>query len=232
MAGTQEEFNDFQRGLGTDLAPNWRDLAGQDSRRLPELLTQECSPNLGTAKIPVERYTSYEFHRLEVEKIWKRMWQVVCREEEIPNVGDHFVYNVAELSFVIVRTAETTFKGYWNHCLHRGRRLVDASGCGKSKFQCKFHSWTWTLGGELAYRPGEWDFPDVEADKYRLREVQIDTWGGIHLYQSRSQGASLVPAPGIIAEAFRVLPSGEALLDLARPERGKGQLEGDHGGFP
>ena len=35
------------------------------------------------------RYTSPEFHRLEVETIWKRAWQMACREEDIPETGDH-----------------------------------------------------------------------------------------------------------------------------------------------
>ena len=29
-------------------------------------------------------YTSPEFHRLEVERIWKRAWQMACLEEDIP----------------------------------------------------------------------------------------------------------------------------------------------------
>src|SRR4051812_47363876 len=99
----QQTFNDFQRGLGTELAPNWRDLAARDSHPVPDELRRESSPNLGSGKIPPERYLSREFHRLEVEKVWKRTWQVVCREDEIPNVGDHFVYEVANLSFLVVR---------------------------------------------------------------------------------------------------------------------------------
>lgn len=172
------DFNDYQRGFGTDLAPNWRDLAAKDSKPVPAVFTTESSPNLGSAKIPVDRYTDPDFHRLEVEKIWKRVWQVTCREEEIPNVGDHFVYNVAGLSFVVVRTAATTFKAYWNVCLHRCRRLVDESGCGAKNFKCNYHAWTWNIDGSLAFLPGRWDFPDVDPKKFGLREVQIDTWGG------------------------------------------------------
>jgi hypothetical protein len=96
VSNAYDQFNDYQRGLGTELAPNWRDLAKADSKPIPTTLTQESSPNLGTGHIPPERYTSYEFHRREVAKVWKRTWQVVCREEEISRVGDYFVYDVAQ----------------------------------------------------------------------------------------------------------------------------------------
>jgi nitrite reductase/ring-hydroxylating ferredoxin subunit len=68
---------------------------------------------------------------------------VVCREDEISGIGDHFIYNVAGLSYIIVRTAENNFKAFKNVCLHRGRKLVDGSGCGASHFKCAYHAWTW-----------------------------------------------------------------------------------------
>lgn len=173
-----EAFNDYPRGEATPLAPTWRELAAQDSRPMPQFLVEDSSPNLGNAKIPVERYTAYDFHRQEVDKVWKRTWQVTCRAEEIPNVGDHFVYEVAGLSFLVVRTAENSFKAYWNVCLHRGRRLVDNSGCSAKSFRCGYHAWTWNIDGKLAYYPATWDFPDVTGEKFSLREVQCDTWGG------------------------------------------------------
>lgn len=178
MTHPQDALNDYQRGEATPLAPTWRELAARDSKPIPAILVEDSSPYLGSEKIPPERYTSYEFHRQEVEKIWKRTWQVTCRADEIPNVGDHFVYEVAGLSFLVVRTAEATFKAYWNVCLHRGRRLVDKGGCGSKSFRCGYHAWTWNIDGKLAYFPSGWDFPGVEAEKYNLREVQCDTWGG------------------------------------------------------
>lgn len=202
----QEEFNNYQRGLGTDLAPNWRELARMDSKPVSEYLTQERSPNLGSAKIPPERYTSYEFHRREVEKIWKRTWQVVCREDEIPNIGDHFVYGIADLSFLVVRSGPAEFKAYWNICLHRGRRLVDKNGTGAKHFRCGYHAWTWSLNGELTYYPGAWDFPDVEKEKYALREVQVGTWGGFVFINPDTKGTSLAEHLGSLPKHFEHWP--------------------------
>jgi phenylpropionate dioxygenase-like ring-hydroxylating dioxygenase large terminal subunit len=206
MTTTQEQFNDYQRGLGTELSPNWRDLAKLDTRQLPETMRHESSPNLGTARIPPERYISQDFHRQEVEKIWKRTWQVACREEEIPGVGDHFIYEVANLSFVIVRNAENSFKAFYNVCLHRGRKLVDHDGCGAKAFRCGYHAWTWNVDGSLAYYPGAWDFPDVDPEKFNLREVLVDTWGGFIFINPDRQARPLAEHLGSLPRHFETWP--------------------------
>ena len=72
MGQANSDFNDFQRGLATPMAPNWRDIRDTDSRPLPEPYLTESSPNLGTAKIPPERYTSYDFHRQECQSASNR----------------------------------------------------------------------------------------------------------------------------------------------------------------
>lgn len=202
----QDRFNDYQRGLGTELAPNWRDLIKSDSKPLPGPLLRMSSPNLGTMKIPPDRYLSREFHRVEVDKVWRRTWQVVCREEEIPNVGDHFVYDVAGLSFVVVRTGRNAFKGYYNVCLHRGRQLVDHSGCGAEGFKCRYHAWTWTTDGKLKFYPGAWDFPDVEPEKFSLRETLIGTWGGFIFINPDTKAPPLSQHLGSMPDHFESSP--------------------------
>jgi len=201
-----KSYDDFPRGFGTEVSPVWRDAIKGDKRQPPEFLTRESSANLGSGKIPPERYTSHEFHRQEVEKLWRRTWQPTCREDEIPNVGDHFVYNVADLSFLIVRVSATEFKAYWNVCLHRGRQLVDHSGEGAEKFRCPYHAWTWKIDGSLAFYPGAWDFPDITPESCSLREVQVGTWAGYVFINPDKKGISLAEHLGSLPEHFARWP--------------------------
>ena len=60
----------------------------------------------GSSRIPTSVYFSQEFHDLEVEKLWSRVWQLACHEDELCDVGDYVVYDVARLSFLLVRTGE------------------------------------------------------------------------------------------------------------------------------
>ena len=46
--------------------------------------------------IPAERYTSSEGPELEKRRLWPRVWQIVCRESELPNVGDYILYEICD----------------------------------------------------------------------------------------------------------------------------------------
>ena len=47
---------------------------------------------------------SREFLDLEMERLWTRVWQVACREEEIANAGDYFEYTIGDQSILVVRS--------------------------------------------------------------------------------------------------------------------------------
>lgn len=38
--------------------------------------------------VPASDYISRDFAALEARHLWPRVWQMACREEEMPNVGD------------------------------------------------------------------------------------------------------------------------------------------------
>ncbi|MEO2169382.1 MAG: Rieske 2Fe-2S domain-containing protein, partial [bacterium] len=106
-----------ERGL------RYQDLLDTDSRPVPAILRLQGPAGDLPLEVPVERYYSRKFFELEVEKIWRKSWQVACRDEDMPEVGDHLVYDIADLSFLLVRTGPEEIKAYWNACLHRARML-------------------------------------------------------------------------------------------------------------
>jgi phenylpropionate dioxygenase-like ring-hydroxylating dioxygenase large terminal subunit len=158
----------------------YQELLDADTHPVPAVLRLESPKFLGDADVAIERYTTREWHRLEVERLWKRVWQFACREEHIPDPGDHIVYDIAGLSFVVIRTETGEIKAYPNACLHRGRRLKDHDGhC--SEIRCPFHGFAWALDGRLADVPAAWDFPHVEQrrdDDFHLPECRVGVWQG------------------------------------------------------
>ena len=107
-------------GTNRSAGITYSELLDQDSHPVRDILRFDSPMEPGPTKVPVERYFSKAFHDLEVEKVWKRVWQMACHQDDIPEVGDHHVYDIAHLSFLIVRTGEDEFKAFWNACLHRG----------------------------------------------------------------------------------------------------------------
>jgi len=73
--------------------------------------------------VPKSDYVSADFDRLEFARLWPRVWQIACREEELQALGDYVNYEIGEESILIVRTAVDCIRAFYNVCSHRGRRL-------------------------------------------------------------------------------------------------------------
>ncbi len=129
--------------------------------------------------IPKERYTSKEFAELEYEKLWPYVWQMACREEEIPQAGDYIEYSIGDQSVLLVRNPDGGIKAFENVCLHRGRRLKEGAG-NATELKCPFHCWSWKLNGAIKDVPDAHTFQpeSVNAADLSLREVLVDTWAG------------------------------------------------------
>jgi phenylpropionate dioxygenase-like ring-hydroxylating dioxygenase large terminal subunit len=109
--------------------------------------------------------------------MWNRVWQMACRVEEIPTVGDHIIYEVGDYSLIVVRSRPNEIRAFHNACLHRGRILRETGG-HVSNFTCKFHGFTWRLDGTLSFVPGRWDFPQIKDEEFCLPEAKVGVWGG------------------------------------------------------
>jgi len=128
--------------------------------------------------VPKERYTSRAFLELEMQRLWGRVWQIACREEELPAIGDYVEYAIGDQSILIVRGGSGSVAAFHNACLHRGTRL--ASGCGHfdgDRIQCPYHAWRYELDGRLARVVDRDDFGAM-PDGLRLGPVRAECWGG------------------------------------------------------
>ena len=156
---------------------SYQELLDSDTREVPEVLRLQSARDLPPVTVPIERYTSRAFHDLEVEKVWKKVWQMACREEEIPEVGDHVLYKIADIELIVVRSSPSEIRAFRNTCLHRGRALRDRDGRAES-FRCPFHGWHWNLDGSLKEIPCRWDFQHVQCERYELPQAKVGSWGG------------------------------------------------------
>jgi nitrite reductase/ring-hydroxylating ferredoxin subunit len=175
---------------------------------VPSVLLSESPEFLGLEDVSVDRYISREWHDREVQKMWRKVWQMACREEDIPNVGDTLVYDIADDSILLVRTASGRIKGYYNACLHRGTQLSEGPA-NVNCLRCPFHGWTWSLEGALDVVTCEWDFPQVDRDSFRLPEVLVGTWDGWVFINMDLEAGPLDDYLGVLPEHFKSFPLGE-----------------------
>ena len=157
---------------------SYQGLLDSDTHEVPAVLRLESPQYLGDADIPIDRYISAEWHQREVSRLWSRVWQYACREDEIPEVGDYYIYEIVRASYLVVRVAPDEIRAYPNACLHRGRLLKEYDGrC--SEIRCPFHGFTWELNGDLKKVPADWDFPHVEPESFVLPQCAVGIWAGM-----------------------------------------------------
>jgi len=193
---------------GTDRSAgiSFTELLDEDTHPVSEILRKESPLGPGNTRVPARAYYAREWHDLEVEKLWSRVWQLACLEEEIPEVGDYHVYDIAHLSFLVVRTGPDEIKAYRNACLHRGRKLRTCEGRGAKNLRCAFHGWNWNLDGSLKEIPCQWDFPEVDPAGYGLPEAKVGTWHGFVFINPDRDAGPLEDFLGDLDEHFTHLP--------------------------
>jgi phenylpropionate dioxygenase-like ring-hydroxylating dioxygenase large terminal subunit len=158
----------------------------------------------GMAVVPGARYTSQEFFDLEMERLWPKVWQVACREEEIPNPGDFLEYTIGDQSILVVRRDAETIDAYFNACAHRGTRLASGTGnFATAEIRCRYHAWRWGLDGQIIEVVDRHDYPpELTDDDVRLGQVQVGRWGGFVFINMDGDCESFESFLGSVPEQF------------------------------
>lgn len=183
--------------------PTYQDYLARDSRPVPDLFrpVPPVSDELGTEPIAASRYTSRDFFDLECERLWPRVWQMVCREEELPAAGSYVVYDIVDRSFIAMRGGDGRLHAFHNSCPHRGRQLLIGQG-HVERLRCGFHGFTWSTDGALLSLPCLWDFAHVPADRWTLPEVRLASWGGFVFLNMDPAAPSLEDYLGVLPAHF------------------------------
>lgn len=163
--------------------------------------------------LPAWTYHDPEFARVEIDRIFRPGWQVVCHLSDVPNAGDWHSLDYVGESVIVVRGNDGAVRAFTNVCRHRGSRLVDgASGCAK-KLICPYHAWTYELDGRLTGVPDSASYPSLDKGKAGLVPVDCEVWRGFIFVRLQSGGPSvaemMAPYEAMVApyrfEALRAL---------------------------
>lgn len=193
-------------GSNRSAGMHYHQLLDEDTHPVRDILRAESPMEPGPTRVPAEVYYSKDIHDQEVEKLWSKTWQLACHEDELREVGDYTVYDIARLSFLIVKSAQDEYQAFYNQCLHRGRQLADHAGKRAHVFRCSFHGWAWNLDGSLNEVPCQWDFPTVNKQNYSLPEIKVARWGGFIFINPDPEAESLSDYLGGLADHFTLLP--------------------------
>ena len=144
------------------------------------ILTQPVESNATDGSdhlsLPSWLYSDPEYFAVEMDRVLRPSWQVVCHVSDIPNPGDYHVLDFIGESVIVIRGDDGVIRAFANVCRHRASRLVDGpSGCAK-KLVCPYHAWTYDNDGRLSGVPMKSDYPTLDTATHGLAPVDADIW--------------------------------------------------------
>lgn len=163
--------------------------------------------NLRGDPITGDRYWSKDFAEREWQHMWKRIWHVAGRVNELEEPGDYIVHDFLHESVICVRQEDGGIKAFYNACGHRGQRLVWNSASVMKGFECPYHGWLWGTDGILKDLQDPEDFPQGNpCGKLKLKELRCDTWGGFVWYCMSPDAPGLMEFLDPIPEVYKGYP--------------------------
>jgi len=128
--------------------------------------------------LPAEAYVEPSVLAKEVERIFRRTWQLACHESDLPRPGSILVFDLMQESALLVRGKDGAVRAFHNVCRHRAFRLLDGQGESPGRIRCRYHGFSYGLDGHLAGVPGEEDFPGLDRPAMGLRPLALERWQG------------------------------------------------------
>ncbi len=142
--------------------------------------------------LPGWLYTDPEYFDVEVARVIRPSWQIVCHVGDLPNAGDFHTLDFIGESVIVVRGEDNLVRAFANVCRHRAMRLVEGpAGCAK-KLVCPYHAWAYELDGRLSGVPMRGDYPTLDMAKNGLAPVEVEIWRGFVFVRLEDDGGPSV----------------------------------------
>ena len=142
--------------------------------------------------LPGWLYTDPEFFDVEMARVIRPSWQIVCHDSDLADPGDYRTLAYLGENVVVVRGDDGEVRAFHNVCRHRAMRIVEGpSGCAK-KLVCPYHAWTYQLDGRLSGVPMKRDYPALNQADHGLVAVEVATWRGFVFVRLEDDGG---PSP-------------------------------------
>ena len=119
-------------------------------------------------------YTSDEFYRREVDRIFMKVWNFMGHVDQVPNPGDYVALEFVGVPFILCRDENGKLRAFANTCRHRGSKVAIGSGNTK-EFMCPYHGWCYGLNGALTATVDMNDTKGFKHEDYGLRPIKVDT---------------------------------------------------------
>ncbi len=155
----------------------------------------ENDPARGLFRVSRHAFVAPDVVAAERSLIFDRCWLYLGHASEIAVPGDFLSRAVGGRQLIFVRGKDDVVRAFFNTCPHRGAMVCREKHGNAAMFRCFYHSWAFTLEGNLLNRPGDECYGDAgrEAGLYNLVAVaQLAHYRGLYFVHFQRSTESLV----------------------------------------
>ena len=129
-------------------------------------------------------FTSESLFEEERRAIFAGGWMCVGTTDDAGAPSSIYPVQAVGEDLLLVRDKDGTLRAFFNHCSHRGAILAEQPRRNCATIVCPYHSWTYTLSGDLRRMPhvggpGVHEGEGLDAAKLGLREIPLRDWAGL-----------------------------------------------------
>jgi phenylpropionate dioxygenase-like ring-hydroxylating dioxygenase large terminal subunit len=151
--------------------------------------------------LPPDAYVSPALYQLEIDRIFRREWLCVGREEQVPSPGDYFTADVIGEPMVIVHGSDGILRALNTVCRHRFMPVVEGRGHA-DRFICPYHAWTYDTTGALTAAPYMQGAKNFDQARCRLPNYRLETWYGFIFVNLHDKADPLAPRMRTLEKAI------------------------------
>ena len=207
--------------------PSVQDYLDPDSRPVPPRLRFDVNDQLGSEDIATDRYLSRVGRARDARRSGAGCGSSPAWTSEIPEVGDHEIYEIGDDSLIVVRTGAGRDPRLLQRLPAPRPQAAQPAAATSREFRCPFHGFAWNLDGTIKDIPCAWDFPPRQPGEVRAcPQAQVGHLARLRLHQHGPVRAS--PFESYSRHLRRVLhlAAGGPLQSLHIAARSALQLEG------
>jgi anthranilate 1,2-dioxygenase large subunit len=102
------------------------------------------------SRVPFWVFQRQDVYAREQKRLFRgRVWNYLCLEVEIPEIGDYVATYAGDTPVVVTRGHDGQIYAFENRCSHRGSLLALKDRDNVKSFTCVYHAWTYNLEGDL-----------------------------------------------------------------------------------
>ena len=130
--------------------------------------------------IDVSVYENPNILAKEKEQIFNKFPLMAGHITQLKEIGSYILSDWDDFPYIIIKGEDEKIRAFMNVCRHRGSKIQfeQTSECLKALI-CPYHGWSYKLDGTLKGITQSYNFPDINREKYNLKEIWLEIHEGL-----------------------------------------------------